>query len=82
MMKYETEIRKFIVEKFLFGEERELPSDLSLLEAGIVDSTGVLELISFLEEKYRIKVNDDELVPENLDTLSGICGLLGKKISQ
>jgi acyl carrier protein len=81
MMEHEHEIRKFIAEKFLFGEHNKLPRDASLLEAGIVDSTGVLELISYLEEQFNIKVNDDELVPKNLDTIAGICAFLSKKIS-
>jgi acyl carrier protein len=79
MMKYEPEIRKFIADRFLFGDDNELKSDMSLLEAGIIDSTGVLELISFLEEQFKIKVDDDELVPENLDTIASICVFLGKK---
>jgi len=79
MMKHEPEIRKFIAEKFLFGEDNNLPSDASLLEAGIIDSTGVLELISYLEEQFKIKVDDDELVPENLDTIAGVCRFLSKK---
>jgi acyl carrier protein len=79
MMKHEPEIRKFISEKFLFGDNNELKSDTSLLEAGIIDSTGVLELLSYLEEQFKIKVNDDELVPENLDTIASICVFLGKK---
>ena len=79
MMEHEHEIRKFIAEKFLFGEDNNLPSDASLLEAGIIDSTGVLELISYLEEQFKIKVDDDELVPENLDTIAGVCKFLSKK---
>jgi acyl carrier protein len=78
-MEHEHEIRKFIAEKFLFGEDNKLPSDASLLEAGIIDSTGVLELISYLEEQFKIKVDDDELVPENLDTIAGVCKFLSKK---
>ena len=81
MMKHESEIRAFIAEKFLFGEDNKLPIDASLLEAGIIDSTGVLELISYLEEHFRIKVDDDELVPENLDTIAAICAFLSKKIT-
>lgn len=81
MIKYELEIRQFITEKYLFGDNKELSSDTSLLEAGIIDSTGILELISYLEEHYQIKVNDDELVPENLDTIASICAFLSKKIT-
>jgi acyl carrier protein len=78
-MEHEPEIRKFIAEKFFFGEDKNLPSDASLLEAGIIDSTGVLELIAYLEEQFKIKVDDDELVPENLDTIAGVCMFLSKK---
>lgn len=81
MMKHEPEIRKFIAEKFLFGDDDELKSDASLLEAGIIDSTGVLELLSYLEEQFKIKVDDDELVPENMDTIASICAFLGKKMA-
>lgn len=79
MMKHEPEIRKFVADRFLFGDDKKLGDDDSLLEAGIIDSTGILELINHLEEHYGIKVNDDELVPENLDTIASICVFLGKK---
>jgi acyl carrier protein len=79
MPEYETEISQFIADRFLFGEVKKLGADDSLLEAGIIDSAGILELIKHLEERYGIKVNDDELVPENLDTIARIAAFLGKK---
>jgi acyl carrier protein len=79
MPEYKTEICQFIADRFLFGEDKKLGDDDSLLEAGIIDSTGILELINHLEERYGIKVDDDELVPENLDTIASICIFLGKK---
>ena len=79
MPEYKSEIRQFIADRFLFGEDKELGEDDSLLEAGIIDSTGILELINHLEERYGIKVNDDELMPENLDTIASIAAFLGKK---
>jgi acyl carrier protein len=79
MMKYEPEIRQFIADRFLFGNDQELKNEGSLLDAGIIDSTGVLELISYLEEHFKIKVEDDELVPENLDTIASICAFLSRK---
>ena len=82
MAAYETEIRQFISEKFLFGDDTKLAVDDSLLEAGIVDSTGILELINHIEEKYGIKVSDDELVPENLDTITSIAAFLDRKVGQ
>ncbi len=74
-----SEIRQFIADRFLFGDDTKLGDDDSLLEAGLIDSTGVLELINHLEERHGIKVNDDELVPENLDTIAGIVAFLAKK---
>ena len=66
-----TEIRAFIIENFLFGEDNgELTDDDSLLEKGIVDSTGVLELVQFLERTYSLKVKDEDLLPDNLDTIA------------
>jgi acyl carrier protein len=79
MMKYEPEIRRFITDRFLLGDDKQLDSEASLLDAGIIDSTGILELINHLEELYGIKVSDDELVPENLDTIANICAYLGHK---
>jgi acyl carrier protein len=73
------EIRQFIADRFLFGDDKTLGDDDSLLEAGIIDSTGILELINHLEGRYGIKVNDDELVPENLDTIAGIAAFLARK---
>jgi acyl carrier protein len=77
-----SKVREFIVEKFLFGDGKSLKDDTSFLEAGVVDSTGVLELIMFLEETYGIKVEDDELVPENMDTLQNIACFLDKKLKR
>jgi acyl carrier protein len=73
------EIRRFIADRFLFSDDTKLGDEDSLLEAGIIDSTGILELINHLEARYGIKVNDDELVPENLDTIAGIAAFLAKK---
>jgi acyl carrier protein len=78
---FESEIRQFLVDNFLFGEEKPIRLDESLLDAGLVDSTGILELISHIEARYQIKVQDDELIPENLDTISNLCAFLKKKTS-
>ncbi len=68
-----SEIRAFIVSNFLFGQEGSgIADDQSFLESGIIDSTGLLELVSFVEERYGISVGDRELVPENLDSLANI----------
>ena len=76
----EPELRSFLAENFLLGEEfRGLPGSASLIEAGIIDSTGVLELVGFLEETYDIEITHDELVPENLDSIDRIVGFVHAK---
>jgi len=77
-----TGVRAFIVENFLYGEDGNLGEDTSFLENGIVDSTGILELIAFLEENFRIRVEDDEVVPENLDSLSSLAKYLTRKLGR
>ncbi|MBN1125261.1 MAG: acyl carrier protein [Sedimentisphaerales bacterium] len=79
-MSYREVIRNFIVETFLFGEEGDLEDHTSFLESGIIDSTGILELITFLEETYGIKIQDDELIPDNLDSLQNVVAFLDKKV--
>ena len=80
LMGREAEVRGFIVENFLFGEEGRLTDTASLMEEGIVDSTGLLELITFLEEKYGIRIADEELVPENLDSIQNIDRFVSRKL--
>ena len=72
-------IRNFIIENFLFEEDENLKEDTSFLENGIIDSTGILELVMFIEETYGISVDDDEIVPENLDSISNITKYIQKK---
>jgi acyl carrier protein len=74
-----SKIKTFIIENFLFGNADGLNDDTSFLEEGIIDSTGVLELITFLEEEFGIKVEDEELIPENLDSLNNVNAFLQKK---
>ncbi len=73
-------VRQFIVETFLFGNGDWLEDDMSFLESGVVDSTGILELIMFLEDTFGITIADDELVPENLDSISNIANFLEDKL--
>ncbi len=73
-------VRQFIVENFLFEEAGSLKEDTSFLESGIIDSTGVLELVSFLEERFGIRVEDDELVPENLDSIENVVNYVARKL--
>ena len=79
MISIENEIRKFIEENFILDGDDHLGDEDSLLEKGIIDSTGVLELVAFLEETYKFKIKDEELIPENLDSIKNISKLiLGK----
>jgi acyl carrier protein len=78
-MAIENEIRKFIIENFIVDADDHLGDEDSLLEKGIIDSTGVLELVAFIEETYKFKIKDEELVPENLDSIKNISKfILGK----
>ena len=76
----QSEIRQFVVSNFMFGGDgAALTADQSFLETGIVDSTGLLELIAFVEERYGISIDDRELVPENLDSLSRVSQFVARK---
>jgi len=69
----EQKVRQFITDNFLFREDRATLADSeSLLEAGVIDSTGVLELVAYLETEFGLAVGDAEIVPENLDSISRI----------
>lgn len=79
-MSLHEDIRNFIVENFLFGEEGGLSNDSSFVKEGIVDSTGILQLVAFIQDRYLIDVEDEELVPENLDSISRVASFIeGKK---
>ena len=79
-MSEETKIREFIFENFMIDEsEGELDNDDSFLEKAIIDSTGILELIMFAEETYGIEVQDDEVVPENFDSVSKLGAYIREK---
>jgi acyl carrier protein len=72
-MQLKSDVRQFIIENFYYGQnDPTLDDHVSFLQNGIIDSTGVLELVSFIQEKYQIRILDDELVPENLDSLHNI----------
>lgn len=74
------QLREFILTTYLFGDSDRMPADSdSLLQTGVLDSTGVLELIEFLESEYDISVEDHETVPDNLDSLTGIVDFVTSK---
>lgn len=80
MSPIETEVRQYVSDKLLFGRtEVELKGDTSFLESGIIDSTGVLELVSFLEEQFKVKVDDEDLIPANLDSVDAITRFVERK---
>src|ERR1700685_4320636 len=73
-------IRSFISENFLFGRADEaLADDDSLIEQGVIDSTGVLLLVAFLEKECGVHVEDEDIVPENLDTISRLAAFVSRK---
>ncbi len=75
-------IREYIVQNFLFGDtETQFSDDDSFMEQGIIDSTGILELIQFIEREFGIKVNDDEILPANLDSLNNLENYIKRKKS-
>ena len=74
-------IRDFVIENFLFGEANGLKDDTSFLEEGIIDSTGILELVTYLEDTFDIEVEDEELIPENLDSIGNVANFLERKIT-
>jgi acyl carrier protein len=77
------EIRGFVVANFLFGQENAaLTEEQSFLESGIIDSTGVLELVAFLEQRFGIAVDDRELLPENLDSISNVTRFITRKMTE
>jgi len=80
---FEADIRTFIAENFLFREDVDsIESDQSLLEGGLIDSTGVLELVAFLETRYGIRIADDEIVPANLDSVKALVGYVSAKLAE
>jgi len=74
------DVTAFIVENFLFGNVADAPRpETSFMETGLVDSTGILELVAHLESAYGVSVADDELIPENLDSVGSIAAFVVRK---
>lgn len=83
MATIEADVRGFVADNFLFGRKNvSLDGDDSLLEQGLIDSTGVLELVSFIESKFEIKVEDDDLVPDNLDSINRLIAFIETKLNE
>jgi len=79
-MSVEDKVRSYILENYLFTDDQsELNNQDSFLEKGIIDSTGILEVIFFLEEEFGISVEDEEMIPENLDSVNNIVKYIDSK---
>ena len=79
-MTIETQIRQYVADNFLFSDNGyPLPDNASFLEEGIVDSTGILELVMFVEETFNVTVGDEEIVPENFDSVSRLAAYIRRK---
>jgi acyl carrier protein len=76
------EIRDFVVTNFLFGEADSLKDDTSFMNSGVLDSTGLLELVHFLESTFQIKVEAEELVPANLNSVSLAAAFVTRKLTE
>lgn len=74
-----TQVRAFVVSNFYLPDARSVTDSTSLLEAGVIDSTGILEIIAFLARAFDVTVEDDEIVPENLDTIDRIASYVARK---
>lgn len=80
MSQLRTELRSYITENFLFGQDDGvLTDDVSFLEKGLIDSTGVLEIVAHLEEVYGVSVQDEELVPDNFDSVNNLATYIARK---
>jgi acyl carrier protein len=80
-MTIEQQLKQFVIDNFLFGQVRDLKDEDSFFDQGIIDSTGVLELIAFLEESFEIKVADADLVPENLDSIRAVTAFVQRQMN-
>jgi len=76
------EIYDFILENFLFGKADGLASDDSLVGKGVIDSTGVLELVSFIQQRFGIRMEDQEVIPDNLHSITKLVSFITRKLSQ
>jgi acyl carrier protein len=78
----EEQIRQYVADNFMFSDDGyQLSDDASFLEEGIVDSTGVLELVMFVEETFSLTVEDQEIVPENFDSVRQLAAYIRRKMA-
>ncbi len=81
MRHIETELRHFILDNFLYHQQGHLSDSDSFLEMGVIDSTGMLELVSFLEKHYGIHIEEKDLIPQNLDSVAQMAQFVHRKLS-
>ena len=81
-MELKKQVRDFVIANFYVGDLASLEDRTSLLDQGIIDSTGVLEVIGFVETTFGVTVEDSEMLPENLDSIERIAAYVARKISQ
>ena len=80
--KIESELKEFLMDDHLADEFKKLSNDDSLLERGIIDSVKMLELVEFVESQYKIKVDEDDLVPEYFDSINAIVSYIVERLPQ
>jgi len=81
-MDIQTRVRTYIRENFFLGDDTPLGATQSLIDSGVVDSTGIMELVLFLEETYGFQIRDEEMLPQNLDTLENIARFVERKTAE
>ncbi len=80
MRSIENELRRFVIDNFLYGREGAFSNTDSFISMGIIDSTGMLEMVRFLEKQYAIQIEDAELIPENLDSVVQMTEFVQRKL--
>ena len=80
-MSTEQKVRDYIRDNFLYGSTDKLGAGDSLLDAGVIDSTGAMELVTFIETEFAVEVSDSDLTPENLDSIGAISAFIERKLA-
>ncbi len=75
-------IRAYVMQKFPAARKRKIDDDVALLESGVIDSLGVLDLVQFLDESFGITISDDELTPDNFSSINAMAAFVEQKRAQ
>jgi acyl carrier protein len=75
-------LRKFVTETFLFGDGADLRDDDSFIEKGIIDSTGILQVVDFVEQEFGFQVREEDLLPENLDSVNQLTAFIQRELAR